>query len=252
MVETLRLCPRGHELVPGNLKEGKRLDERYTLECLTCKRVAEERVRRAKGQKRRDMTRCGRGHDLTQLGSRHANGNCRQCALDREEARRRARGVQPRSEPAERCHCGHDLTIPANRRPGRTDCAVCHREKQAKRYHADVERHRAAARQYASANRDAARERLRVWREANRDTDRARARASQLARRLGRDAIAVTYAAILARDPCVYCDASGKQIDHIVPIAGGGTNDWTNLTAACSFCNQSKKDRPLLAWMAQR
>lgn len=48
---------------------------------------------------------------------------------------------------------------------------------------------------------------------------------------------------------CQYCGASAPdvllQIDHIKPIARGGTNEITNLITACAGCNAGKKDRPL-------
>lgn len=51
---------------------------------------------------------------------------------------------------------------------------------------------------------------------------------------------------ILRRDAhtCRYCGASAPDvklvIDHVVPVALGGTNDETNLVTACSNCNGGK------------
>lgn len=48
---------------------------------------------------------------------------------------------------------------------------------------------------------------------------------------------------------CQYCGAQPPAvvlvIDHIHPIALGGTNDETNLTTACEPCNQGKSDKLL-------
>jgi hypothetical protein len=51
------------------------------------------------------------------------------------------------------------------------------------------------------------------------------------------------------RFTCVYC---GRQppavilhIDHIIPVAEGGTNESGNLCTACSDCNLGKGARPL-------
>lgn len=46
---------------------------------------------------------------------------------------------------------------------------------------------------------------------------------------------------------CSYCGISTKQltIDHIKPLAEGGSNDFENLTAACSKCNKSKGSNAL-------
>ena len=49
---------------------------------------------------------------------------------------------------------------------------------------------------------------------------------------------------------CVYCGELSEEIDHIVPISRGGTNDDNNLVAACMACNRSKSDKILseLGW----
>lgn len=62
----------------------------------------------------------------------------------------------------------------------------------------------------------------------------------------------VTYGVIVARDPCAYCGDAGGTIDHIMPLAYGGSNDWENLTGACLSCNSRKSDKLLLAWLGGR
>lgn len=47
---------------------------------------------------------------------------------------------------------------------------------------------------------------------------------------------------------CFYCGVKGDkdnplQIDHVIPVAAGGTDDPGNLVAACKKCNAGKKDR---------
>lgn len=102
---------------------------------------------------------------------------------------------------------------------------------------------------------------LREWKRAHREQLRAAARARRAAdperhrrwsrenarrRRLGYDEIAVAYAEILASDPCVYCGEPAGEVDHLDPIAKGGANDWSNLTAACRTCNARKGHRSVL------
>lgn len=36
-------------------------------------------------------------------------------------------------------------------------------------------------------------------------------------------------------------------LDHVIPLAKGGTNRSTNLVMACSACNNSRQDKPLYA-----
>ena len=54
---------------------------------------------------------------------------------------------------------------------------------------------------------------------------------------------------ILRRDPlCVYCKAKGRvsasvEVDHIVPLAQGGTDDDENLCGTCHSCHAEKSAR---------
>lgn len=49
---------------------------------------------------------------------------------------------------------------------------------------------------------------------------------------------------ILKRDyyTCAYCGGEANAVDHIVPRAKGGTDEPTNLVAACTPCNTRKRD----------
>lgn len=64
--------------------------------------------------------------------------------------------------------------------------------------------------------------------------------------------VALNRKSLMARDKstCQYCGGHGNTIDHIVPRARGGRHEWTNVTTACSPCNQKKGDRLLseLGW----
>ena len=42
---------------------------------------------------------------------------------------------------------------------------------------------------------------------------------------------------------CARLDADAVVIDHILPVAKGGTNDRENLTVSCERCNQIKRDK---------
>lgn len=52
---------------------------------------------------------------------------------------------------------------------------------------------------------------------------------------------------ILERDSylCAYCQAEATQVDHIIPRASGGTDEPSNLVAACGPCNLRKSDKHL-------
>ncbi len=47
---------------------------------------------------------------------------------------------------------------------------------------------------------------------------------------------------VLLRDSytCHYCGREGHEVDHLIPIARGGTDDPANLVAACRSCNARK------------
>jgi HNH endonuclease len=60
--------------------------------------------------------------------------------------------------------------------------------------------------------------------------------------------------ALLSRDGafCRYClkrfKADVLTIDHVVPLARGGSNDLTNLVLACEPCNKAKSDKSPTEW----
>ena len=53
---------------------------------------------------------------------------------------------------------------------------------------------------------------------------------------------------------CAYCDIGGVplQLDHIVPVTHGGTDEPMNWAPACGPCNSSKGAKPLMVWLANR
>lgn len=106
------------------------------------------------------------------------------------------------------------------------------RQTVRERYHADPEAARAQ------------------WREwyANADPELHRARARRKTPRRNNRGSAV---ALLA-DPCAYCGGTSEEVDHIVPVATGGDDDWTNLTGSCQSCNRSKQAKPLLLFLLER
>ena len=50
---------------------------------------------------------------------------------------------------------------------------------------------------------------------------------------------------------CPYCGKRKRlEADHVEPLARGGEHDVLNLSPACSDCNKSKNQTPLLLWLA--
>lgn len=44
---------------------------------------------------------------------------------------------------------------------------------------------------------------------------------------------------------CAYCGSQANTVDHIIPLAKGGTDDRSNLVSACGACNYAKRDKIL-------
>lgn len=50
---------------------------------------------------------------------------------------------------------------------------------------------------------------------------------------------------IIKRDnfQCTYCGSSDRlEVDHIIPVSRGGSNEESNLTTACFKCNRGKSN----------
>lgn len=57
----------------------------------------------------------------------------------------------------------------------------------------------------------------------------------------------------LAGRTCAYCDnGSAETVDHVVPLALGGSNYEGNLVPSCRSCNARKNDSLLIAWRVRR
>lgn len=146
-------------------------------------------------------------------------------------------------------------------------CKACRKQQAAERY--DPQRHRAAYLERRDVQLEAERQRrasdpefrarstqrFREWMERNRQERRDYMNAYLRARRAKQRAPTretVEFRGALRSDQCSYCGSRHDiVIDHIVPIARDGENDWTNLTAACSSCNRRKSAKPLLLWLLE-
>jgi hypothetical protein len=59
---------------------------------------------------------------------------------------------------------------------------------------------------------------------------------------------------VLARDNwrCRYCGAWADEIDHVQRVRDGGSDDLSNLVAACSACNAARELSPRMLERAAR
>ena len=71
--------------------------------------------------------------------------------------------------------------------------------------------------------------------------------------RTGRHAWRVLRLKILNRDDftCRYCGSKNPfmTVDHVLPVTRGGTDDESNLVAACQSCNSKKNNKPLKVFL---
>lgn len=144
-----------------------------------------------------------------------------------------------------------------------------------KQYHLDhADKKRERARVWYSTNKDEALTRQRLYRETNPLTPEQKARRTKVAaelrasnpeettrrkrlQHLKRRAAGVISMAdverLMASPVCAACGSTDKpEIDHILPIALGGTSDPGNLQILCAPCNRSKGAKHPSDWNGRR
>jgi 5-methylcytosine-specific restriction endonuclease McrA len=184
---------------------------------------------------------CSKGH----VSERYLRGSCVQCGRDRATAH-------------------YQALTPSNREDRNTSSAAwkaANRDKvnaTARKYdraHPDahkkwkaenLDKVNEARRAYYQSNAEKEKIACRLWAEKNPDAVRTKTLNYQ-ARKKGAEGnhtakdIKALYAA--QSGACVYCRADlneGFHVDHIVPLARGGSNWITNLQLTCGYCNRSK------------
>lgn len=164
----------------------------------------------------------------------------------RDRARRKREDPQYRALELERNQAWRERN-PDKLRESR---AASHR----KWYAEHREAKQAANRQWQLENRERVNELSRLARQRDPERKRAIGRRAEAKRRaLLRHCEHVPvdsqYRLVLEADPCAYCGAPSEHIDHITPLACGGSDTWNNLTAACAHCNRRKNTRSLLEFL---
>jgi len=117
------------------------------------------------------------------------------------------------------------------------------KQKDAKRYEAHKARRLAYQKEWRAANPDAKR-----FYKATRRAQKSAAGGTHKKA----DIVALKG---LQRGLCAVCReplAGGHHLDHIVPLAAGGTNDKYNLQLLCAICNCSKGAKDPIKFMQAR
>lgn len=173
------------------------------------------------------------GHVVERFTS---GGSCRECLRLRFEAKRRSSGVEPRlCQPVEEFR--------AKRR-------VLDKRWKAK----NRARLAAESSAYYWANKEACDARNRE--AARRDPVAAKARARRRRARKrgasGSHTVAEIEAlAVTQKYKCVNCQTSirrSRHIDHIKPLARGGSDDIKNIQLLCPTCNHRKRAKDPIDW----
>lgn len=169
-------------------------------------------------------------------------------------------------------------------------CKMCDDKANKARYDADPEKYRAKAREWARANPERHRARFHAWVAANHEyrlhyfrwsafvKGRAkRARDIEVRRQWPRERLQAYYAkcgfnrmkrlrnvtrewidraAIIERDKgiCYLCGIAPKvgdlTLDHVIPLARGGSHTADNIRVACRRCNSRKGTKLLADYLA--
>lgn len=128
------------------------------------------------------------------------------------------------------------------------------REMERKRYSLNPKKKLESTAIWTRKNEERVREYKRIWVQENREKVRAaRWRRKSRIKRVGGTFTGQDIKNLYEnqRERCASCRASiraGYEIDHVYPIALGGSNNPDNLQLLCTPCNRSKSYKDPIAW----
>jgi 5-methylcytosine-specific restriction endonuclease McrA len=144
-------------------------------------------------------------------------------------------GSSPGDPIEGKCSKGHEsLVVIRHAKGGKSRCVECHAIRK---------------KQWKQRNSEAVREYDRGWRRSSEAGKAYRAR--HRAKRRGAATDGLRY---IKEPQCVRCGSSEElQVEHLHPIARGGTDYLPNKTTMCGPCNRSKgtmsiSDADFLGW----
>lgn len=140
-----------------------------------------------------------------------------------------------------RCVNGH-----CAERSLRSECVQCAREKNRAWYARNIEGERARCLAYRNSNIERCRENSRAYNQANLDRGATIARNRRARRRKNGGSHTlkdISEILLMQNGKCAYCRISlnsVRHVDHILPLALGGSNGRENLQILCVPCNKTK------------
>lgn len=144
-------------------------------------------------------------------------------------------------------------------------CKECYNAYHRQFYKSNSEKIKQRTAKYFAANRDELNHKRKVYRQnhleqelatskrwAENNRHKARAyKAKNNAKRKQAKAFSVTskdIARVLAMN-CFYCqETASEHIDHIIPLARGGTHSVGNLIGSCARCNIQKSSKTIMEY----
>lgn len=125
--------------------------------------------------------------------------------------------------------------------------AKAHKRKWT-REHPD--QHEASTRKWREEHSDRVKDNSRKWDREHPEQVKAKNRKSCHERRL--KLVNSPFPKEFKLSPCCWVCLSTErlEVDHIIPISRGGTNDISNLTTLCRSCNSSKGKKLYSEWLA--
>ncbi len=211
---------------------------------------------------------CNHGHIVPRFSS---DGTCTECRRlkskewysDREYAAAKARCWRAKNKDKER----------QSRKARRLENIEIVREKERFRaaenrqamrkscrewYHRNKDREQSRSLAYRNSNLEESRKKSREWNNKNPQQVAANAR-TRRARERGNGGAHTAEDVLdilkMQRERCAICRlklGTKYHVDHIVPLAAGGSNERRNLQIACIPCNKSKSARDPITFMQMR